>query len=118
MDEQKKDMKCQMDNCYSKLMSIIESSELKSHQEDEHIHQEIDVIKDGMLSIQGAAFKKECRKLLNENRPITLNEYEHITEEHRVYNSLGGNHTGDALFKMLEEKYKREFSMTNQGENQ
>ena len=120
MDEQKSDMKCQMDNCYSKLMGVIEESEKKSYAEDEHIHQEIDVIKDGMLSIQGAAFKKECRKLLNSAKPISLNEYEQITEEHRVYNSLGGNHTGDALFKMLEEKYKKDFNASigdNEGEN-
>ena len=105
LDEQKSDMKCQMDGCYNKLLDVVDESNEKNRQEDAKIHKEIDVIKDGMLSVQGTAFKNECRKLLDQKDPITLEQYEAMVEEHHVYNSLGGNHTGDALFKSLEAKY-------------
>lgn len=105
LDEQKDDMKCQMGECYNKLLNLVNESDTKSREEDKKIHKEIDVIKDGMLSVQGTAFKNECRKLLDQKEPITLEQYEAMVEEHHVYNSLGGNHTGDALFKSLEAKY-------------
>ena len=98
-------MKCQMGECYNKLLNVVNESEEKSRQEDVKIHKEIDVIKNGMLSVQGNAFKNECRRLLEQEAPITLEQYEAIVEEHHVYNSLGGNHTGDALFKSIEAKY-------------
>ena len=100
-DEQKTDMKEQMSECYANLISVVKESEERSMEEDRKIHKEIDIIKDGMLSVEGRAFRNECRRLLEEGHVITLNEYEAILAEHVTYNNLGGNHEGDGLFSMV-----------------
>lgn len=56
--------------------------------------------------MQGRNFKNDCKKLLDTNHTITLQEYEALLQDHTIYNSLGGNHEGDALFSMVEAKYK------------
>ena len=58
-----------------------------------------------MLSVQGKQFKDECHLLLNDSHHITLDEYQNISNEHKVYNSLGGNHEGDELFRLVGVKY-------------
>ena len=95
-----------MGECHNNLIDIIKEYDEKSYEEDQRIHEEIDVIKDGMLSIQGRAFKKECKKYLQENYVISVYEYENLLVEHEVYNKLGGNHEGDGLFNMVVAKYK------------
>lgn len=106
MDEQKRGMKEQMNECYNNLLDVVKASEAKSLAEDEHIHEEIDSIKNGVLAIEGRAFKEDCRKLLEPGHIITLAEYEALQAEHEVYNGLGGNHEGDGLFSMAEAKYR------------
>lgn len=59
-----------------------------------------------MLSIQSKQFKDECRMLLKEGHSISLQEYENITNEHRIYNALNGNHEGDSLYGLVKEKYE------------
>lgn len=105
-DEQKEDMKQQMSECYANLIQVVKESEERSMQEDIKIHNEIDVIKDGMLSIEGRAFRNECRRLLEPDHIITVNEYMAIGSEHVTYNNLGGNHEGDGLFSMVQAKYQ------------
>ena len=106
LDEQKVDMEKQITICHGKLIENIESNDRKSREEDKQIHEEVDVIRDGMLSIQGKAFKDQCRFLLEPSHVITLNEYESILHEHTVYNKLGGNHEGDGLFSSVQAKYQ------------
>lgn len=105
-DQQNENMKEQMAECYSNLIDVVKESERKSMEEDKLIHAEIDTIKAGMLAVEGRAFRNECRRLLNEDHVITLNEYDAILKEHITYNKLGGNHEGDGLFSMVEAKYK------------
>lgn len=106
MDEQRTDMSKQMDICYNKLLGVVQDAEDRSFAEDKIIHEEIDVIKSGMLSLEGKTFKEECRRLLDIHHVITLSEYELIQTEHDVYNKLGGNHEGDGLFSMVVAKYQ------------
>lgn len=106
MDEQRTDMSEQMDACYNKLLGVVQDAEDRSFAEDKIIHEEIDVIKSGMLSLEGKTFKEECRRLLDIHHVITLSEYELIQTEHEVYNKLGGNHEGDGLFSMVVAKYQ------------
>ena len=113
-DEQKKGMKEQMNECYSNLIEVVKESDEKSMAEDVKIHQEIDVIKNGMLSVEGRAFKSDCRKLLEDGHIITLNEYENILAEHIIYNKLGGNHEGDGLFSMVIAKYQNQLKVNNE----
>ena len=106
MDEQKTGMVQQMDECYNKLLNIVKESDERSHEEDVKIHQEIDIIKEGVLSVEGRAFRAECKKFLQDDHIITFDEYETILAEHTTYNKLGGNHEGDRLFAMVEAKYQ------------
>lgn len=98
----------QMKECYDNLTSVVKDLEERSMEEDKRIHHEIDIIKDGMLSVEGRAFRNECRRLLDEGHVITLNEYEAILAEHVTYNNLGGNHEGDGLFSMVQVKYQNQ----------
>lgn len=106
MDAQKTEMKEQMENCHNNLIEVVKEYDEKSMRADEHMQREIDVMKDGLLSIDGRAFRADCRRLLEDQHIITLDEYEALVTEHKVYNNLGGNHEGDALFSMVEAKYK------------
>lgn len=74
------------------------------HSGDKELQDQIDILKKGILSIQGSIFKQECRALLREDHEITLEEFEQLQEDHNIYNSLGGNHDGDALFNMVQGK--------------
>ena len=107
-DQQNDGMKTQMKECYNNLIDVVRESEERSMEEDKKIHKEIDIIKDGMLSVEGRAFRNECRKLLEEDHIITFNEYEAILSEHVTYNNLGGNHEGDGLFSMVQAKYQNQ----------
>lgn len=71
---------------------------------DVELQEQIDILKRGILSIQGKSFKHECRELLKEDHEVSLEEFEMLQEDHNIYNSLGGNHDGDTLFKMVENK--------------
>lgn len=72
------------------------------------IQKDLNILTEGMLSIQGKQFKDECRSLLQEDHVITLQEYEDITSEHKIYNGLHGNHEGDSLFSLVKIKYEAE----------
>ena len=54
--------------------------------------------------MQGKNFKSDCRRLLDENHEITLDEWEEIDADHEAYNGLGGNHRGDELFELVKKK--------------
>ena len=107
-EKQNEHMTNQMKECYDNLTNVVKDLEERSIEEDKRIHHEIDIIKDGMLSVEGRAFRNECRRLLEEGHVITLNEYEAILAEHVTYNNLGGNHEGDGLFSMVQVKYQNQ----------
>ena len=67
---------------------------------------EINNLKYGILSMQRRDFITDCRALLNPDHEITLDEYEQIMDDHKTYNSLGGNHKGDEWYRMVEQKFK------------
>ena len=73
----------------------------------------IDIVSSGVLSIQGKQFRNDCRVLLNPDHEITLDEFEEIESDHETYNKMGGNHTGDKLFQMVEAKFKNSLSSNN-----
>lgn len=104
--EHKVQMQTDMNTCSNGLMKIVSDQTEALKKTDELIHNEIDTLRDGMLSMQGRNFKSDCHKLLQEQHVITAIEYEQILADHIVYNKLGGNHEGDALFSMVETKYR------------
>ena len=103
---QKEQIERDMNVCSTDLRRIVSEQAKLSQESDEKIHKEIDNLKDGMLSMQGRNFKNDCHRMLLEEHVITLNEFDQLLADHIVYNKLGGNHEGDALFSMVEAKYK------------
>lgn len=98
---------------YNKLIEVIQKSYKMSQKDDEKLQSQIDhmrncleVVKSGILNLQGKTFKQECRKVLENKENLSIEEFERIQADHDVYNSLGGNHDGDSLFNLVEHKYK------------
>lgn len=110
MNDQYVQTQQQMDSCYSRLEHKINDFVEKSEEEDKRISAVVDNLQDGMLQLQGESFKHHCQQVLNSDDPIGLIEYEQIVTEHSVYNRLGGNHNGDALFKLVQIKYEKQQS--------
>ena len=71
------------------------------------IHTEINIIENGILSIQGKQFRDFCKELLKKET-ISIEEYEDFEEEYEVYKSLKGNHKGDALHARVVDKFKKQ----------
>lgn len=67
----------------------------------------VQAVKSGVLSIQGKAFKADCRRLLEKDHIITEEEWDDIKMDHDSYHALGGNHTGDTLFNSVTEKWEK-----------
>ena len=76
----------------------------RSNKKETELAEEIKVLKAGLLSIQGRTFQSNCRRLLDPDHDISLEEYEEITKDHDAYNSLGGNHNGDQLYQLVRKK--------------
>lgn len=76
----------------------------RSNKKENELAEQIKVLKAGLLSIQGRTFKSNCRRLLDPDHEISLEEYEEITKDHDTYNSLGGNHNGDQLYTLVRKK--------------
>jgi len=72
----------------------------------------VQALKQGVLSMQGKVFKGDCRRLLEPNHIITEEEYEDIVADHKSYNGLGGNHLGDGLFKSVMNKWDTQVELS------
>lgn len=79
----------------------------------DHLHQEIDTIESGILSIQGKQFRDYCERLLEAGYYITVDEYEEFESEYEVYKGLGGNHRGDALHDRVIDKVQAQMRKEN-----
>lgn len=100
----------QHEEIVEELKEVINSSMGSMREENFKQQQEIDAIKRGILDIQGEAFKNFCRILLQPEHIITVEELEECTLKHSTYKSLGGNHDGDTLFELVQEKAKNQLT--------
>lgn len=112
-----KELKSKIRDEHKTTANLLQTERNLSKQENESLKQEIynvndkiDVVRDGILSIQGKQFKNDCRKLLNPDHEITPDEFEEIESDHETYNKMNGNHTGDKLFQMVEQKFRNSLS--------
>ena len=96
MDKQYDKTQEQMNQCYNKLDTKITEFIDESREEDKKMSEKISSMRGDVLTIEGAYFRAECRKLLKKEHIITQAEY----------NNLGGNHEGDMLFEMVCEKHR------------
>lgn len=65
-----------------------------------------EAVKDGTLALWRKTYFADARHLLEPDHVITDKEYVKISNEHNVYNKLGGNHDGDEYFKSITIKYQ------------
>ena len=111
----KSEVNRQKDEEFSKIKDLIQENGekqtiainkniAKSRESEANLQTQIDVIKEGILSIQRKTFMRECRELLNEDHVIVLAEFETIQEDYAIYKKLGGNHDGDALYALVKTK--------------
>lgn len=112
MNDQYHKTQTQMNECYKNLTNIIERQGEELKKVDIDINNKIAQMKHDVLDIEGAYFRNECRDLLREDHIITEREFNAITIQHTAYNSLGGNHEGDALYEMVQEKHKKHLVKT------
>lgn len=71
---------------------------------DAKLQSQIDIMKQGLLTIHRKTFLDECYRLLNENHEITLDEFKVINEDYKAYKELGGNGQGATLYAMVQKK--------------
>lgn len=81
--------------------------ELEKRMEERNAEQDkqSDALRQGILALQKELFLKEGRDLLDSNHTITYEEFMAYTQQHLVYNGLGGNHEGDEQFSLVQIKY-------------
>lgn len=100
----KKELKSQKEEQQKAIETKIEvgNQEIKGIIND--MGNKVNTLTGAMLEIQGKDFKNTCRELLSKDI-ITDDEYNLCEQEHKIYNALGGNHEGDALFEAVFKKY-------------
>lgn len=96
------------------IKAAIKESSSESRKEEEQLQRQIDIIKSGVLSLQGRIFRQECRDFLESEKEFSLDDFEELQAEYDTYKQLGGNHMGDILFSMVQEKGEK--SLTNNAE--
>lgn len=93
----KNERKIEQENFKSEI-----TSEIKA--EIQPLRDELNILKEGTLSMQGKQFKETCELYLDSQHKLTVDEYEQLIKDHDAYNALGGNHEGDRLFALVEKK--------------
>lgn len=115
INEQKTDIKNQLDKQGKDLSKQLQDQKtsfdkqlgaMASRLDD--LEQRFTVLNNGVLSIQKREFMADCHYLLQDGHVITLDEFDALTKEHKIYNALGGNSDGDTYFNLVKEKYKGE----------
>ena len=67
----------------------------------------LDILKAGLLPIEGAYLLERCEHLLDKNF-ITDEEFKHLTQDHKAYHDLGGNSVGDQMFEIVAAKFTQQ----------
>lgn len=101
------------DEKITKVEAQSQAGDQSLRNELDHIHQEVNTMESGILSIQGKQFRDNCERLLEHGHYITVDEYEEFETEYGVYKSLGGNHRGDALHDRVVDKVQAQMRAEN-----
>lgn len=105
-DEQNRERSKFYDNFKKDIFIKYDEIKKESENGDLELQKQLDLLRKGILSLQKKEFFKECQALLEEDHELTLEEYQQCIEDHDAYNGLKGNHRGDSLFALVEEKAK------------
>lgn len=88
----------------------LDTTDVELHQAINDIKNNMNSVVKGVLNVQRKPFMDECRRLLESDHEITIEEYELVCEDHQAYNALGGNHDGDTLFNLVKVKYEAQLT--------
>lgn len=109
----------EQDEFYNKIKSEIDKEHDSSKKDDIALQNDVNALttvlnslKRGLLSVQGRQFKADCKKLLDPNHVITIEEFQQINEDHEAYHALGGNHNGDAIFELVKKKAEEKIEVS------
>ena len=105
-DEQNRERTKFYDNFKKDIFIKYDEIKKESENGDLELQKQLDLLRKGILSLQKKEFFKECQALLEEDHELTLDEHQQCIEDHDAYNGLKGNHRGDSLFALVEEKAK------------
>ena len=87
--------------------------DIRLHEELDDVHNDLNSVSNGVLSIQGKQFRDFCEMLLAAGHYITVDEYEEFETEYEVYKKLGGNHRGDSLHDRVVDKVQAQMRAEN-----
>lgn len=107
-NKEKEEMLKEVDLKISQQNERMEKADAELTEKISRIEGNMDLMMQGMLSVQGQGFRSTCRRLLEPSHTISVEEFEQITADHATYNKLGGNHVGDALFQQVEYKFRNQ----------
>lgn len=105
MQELRTEVKDEISKELNEQVEKLSEEDNKIYQEIGRVADKVEIVNSGVLAIQQQSFKTECRRLLEEDHHITLDEFEQLQKDHKVYNDLGGNDNGDELFEAAKTKY-------------
>ena len=105
-DEQNRERTKFYDNFKKDIFIKYDEIKKESENGDLELQKQLDLLRKGILSLQKKEFFKECQALLEQDHELTLDEYQQCIEDHDAYNGLKGNHRGDSLFALVQEKAK------------
>lgn len=116
--DQKKKLQEQFNEFYRKINKTLDEKFQVLEEEDKGIgdrlntiEKSIEPLKQGVLSLHRRKFLDDCRYFLENNEEeITLEDFKRIQKEHKVYNSLGGNHEGDEHWELFKAKYEAQLA--------
>ena len=80
---------------------------LKNRQEENKLQDAaIKLVTEGVLAVYKPLFMAKGKELLKTDHVITPEEYFEYSDDHKLYNQLGGNHKGDKMFESVKIKYE------------
>lgn len=95
------DILSKIDERNKKLEKKIDALTTRINEHDE----EYSVLKEGLLSVQGANFKRQCKILLDQEHKITEAEWLQLNMDYQAYEKLGGNGAGHEMYDAVVHKY-------------
>ena len=83
------------------------AANLKTRQEENKLQDKaIKLVTEGVLAVYKPLFMARGKELLKPDHIITPEEYIEYSDDHKLYNQLGGNHKGDRMFESVKVKYE------------
>ena len=95
--QSKEEFRSEMRECFEEALQPVKK-------DIKEIKDGLDTNTAGTLTLYKTIFYEECHKLINSNY-ISIEDFEHITKDHEIYNKMGGNNAGDELYAQVEQKF-------------